>query len=69
VSKSGGLKAIRQNLMHSSITITDGIYGILPKEDLQKHIINISNSINNDEKLNNEEIIPLLKEIIQRMEK
>ena len=32
------LKAISQNLMHSNLSITDGIYGILSREDRKKYI-------------------------------
>jgi site-specific recombinase XerC len=32
------LKAISQNLMHSNLSITDGIYGILTKEDQKNYI-------------------------------
>lgn len=35
------LKAISQNLMHSNLSITDGIYGILSKEDRQKTITHL----------------------------
>jgi hypothetical protein len=32
------LKAISQNLMHSNLSITDGVYGILSDNDVQKQI-------------------------------
>ena len=32
------LKAVSQNLMHSSLTVTDGIYGILSTADVGKRI-------------------------------
>jgi integrase len=35
------LKAISQNLMHSNLSITDGIYGILSKEDRKNYITNL----------------------------
>ena len=35
------LKAISQNLMHSSISITDGIYGNLTNEDVKETIANL----------------------------
>jgi integrase len=38
------LKAISQNLMHSSISITDSIYGNLTGEDFTKTISNLGNS-------------------------
>ncbi len=36
------LKAISQNLMHSSITITDGVYGVLGKEDVATRIAGLT---------------------------
>jgi hypothetical protein len=35
------LKAINQNLMHSNWSITDGIYGILSREDRKNYITNL----------------------------
>ncbi|RPJ71545.1 MAG: site-specific integrase [Alphaproteobacteria bacterium] len=35
------LKAISQNLMHSNLSITDGIYGILSREDRKNYITNL----------------------------
>jgi site-specific recombinase XerC len=32
------LKAVSQNLMHSSLTVTDGVYGILSSADVGKRI-------------------------------
>jgi len=38
----GELKAVSQNLMHSNLSITDGIYGMLSDDDIQQRIDNIS---------------------------
>ncbi len=35
-------KAVSQNLMHANIAITDGFYGRLLDDDVQKHITNLS---------------------------
>lgn len=32
------LKAVSQNLMHSNLSITDGVYGILSDTDVRKQI-------------------------------
>jgi integrase len=37
------LKAISQNLMHSSLTVTDGIYGNLSGEDFTETISKLGN--------------------------
>jgi site-specific recombinase XerC len=34
----GDLKAISQNLMHSNLSITDGVYGILSADDTRERI-------------------------------
>ncbi len=61
----GQLKALSQNLMHSNISITDGIYGILSNDDkkklLSKFDLNNSNSSNDiNKKL--DEVLTLLKQ-------
>jgi integrase len=35
-------KAISQNLMHASVTITDQVYGVLPREDVHNRIAGLS---------------------------
>jgi integrase len=35
------LNAISQNLKHSNLSITDGIYGILSREDQKNYITNL----------------------------
>ena len=36
------LKAVSQNLMHSSIAVTDGVYGVLTDSDLQARIADLT---------------------------
>jgi integrase len=43
------LKAISQNVMHSSITITDGIYGNLVKDDVRSVISQLGKQNKSDE--------------------
>ena len=47
------MKAISQNLMHSNISITDGIYGGLSDSDIKNQITNLLNqtTISNDNTL------------------
>ncbi len=40
------LKAVSQNLMHSNVSITDGIYGLLSIKDIGKRISNLNSSSN-----------------------
>jgi integrase len=40
------LKAISQNLMHSNLSITDGVYGILSDIDVKNQIVSLGQKIN-----------------------
>ena len=53
--------------MHSSITITDGIYGGLSTMDVKKQIDEICKR--KDEQLNSKDIIDLLNQILEMLEK
>jgi len=62
------LKAISQNLMHSSITVTDSIYGILSNNDVKNQLSEICERINSQSNKNNkDEVIRMLKEILQKL--
>lgn len=62
-------KAVSQNLMHSSISITDGIYGVLSKTDLKNEIIKLGHQIKSDSTIESDEIITLLHMILVKMNK
>ena len=67
-SDIGELKAISQNLMHSSISITDGIYGILSENDLETKI---SSLILKESSLNSnsvEELVMITKKLLEKIE-
>jgi hypothetical protein len=38
------LKAASQNLMHSNLSITDGVYGIMSNTDVKRQIANLGNN-------------------------
>mgnify|MGYP006991979149 CR=1 FL=1 len=61
-----GLKAVSQNVMHSSVAITDGIYGALLEDDVHDLIQSLGNSANDANSmrngLNNENLL-LLKQV------
>ena len=61
----GALKAVSQNLMHSNISITDGVYGILSDTDIQKQIASLGNTIVSGEI--KEELETLIKELIHKV--
>jgi site-specific recombinase XerC len=58
------LKAVSQNLMHSNLSITDGVYGILSDTDIQKQIASLGNTGVSGEK--KEELEILIRQIIQK---
>jgi integrase len=66
-SDIAALKAVSQNLMHSSISITDGIYGILSKLDVQEQIKNLNNHISIKDKDDVGELIKLTKLLINKL--
>ena len=41
------LKAVSQNLMHSNISITDGVYGVLFSSDVGQRIAGLGNQFDN----------------------
>jgi hypothetical protein len=53
------LKAVSQNLMHSNLSITDGVYGILSDNDIQKQIAELGNADVKGEK--KEELVILIR--------
>ena len=62
------VKAISQNLMHSSITTTDKIYGILSEMDIQDEIRKIGENENTTGRINESELLQLLKSLVQSLE-
>ena len=42
------LKAVSQNLMHSSLTVTDSVYGVLSEDDRQKRISMLGNNYHDE---------------------
>ena len=63
----GDLKAISQNLMHSNLNITDGIYGMLSDDDIQQRIDNIGKVKNGESDQSKEEIKKLLMKMIANL--
>jgi hypothetical protein len=56
------LKAISQNVMHSSVGITDGIYGRLVEDDVHNLITGLSEGI--PTKVNEERLLKKILEIV-----
>jgi hypothetical protein len=61
------LRAVSQNLIHSNLRITDGVYGIFSETDIREQIIGLGKWIFLDEPSNLEELISLNKQILERL--
>jgi site-specific recombinase XerC len=62
----GALKAISQNLMHSNISITDGIYGILSNLDVKGQIDALNRTANiRNSKTDMEELKVITKRLLE----
>jgi hypothetical protein len=61
------LKAVSQNLMHSNISITDGVYGMLSTIDMREEIASLG-FIDDSHDKNSDSIIPLLEHLLLQLE-
>jgi len=57
------LKAVSQNLRHSNLSITGGVYGILSETDVRKQIAATGQKINPGETIDKETLVPLLEQL------
>jgi len=62
------LKAVSQNLMHSNISTTDGIYGILSETDIREQISSLGKIANSSKEDRLEELANLAKSILETIE-
>ena len=62
------LKAVSQNLMHSNISITDGIYGILSDNDVKEQIASLGNKEDDLDSESLHELVELNKKILKELE-
>ena len=61
------LKAVSQNLMHSNLSITEGVYGILSENDVRGQIAALSRSIDNDKSEDWSTLIPILEKLLRKL--
>lgn len=61
------LKAVSQNLIHESLTITDGVYGILSDSDVRKQIVGLGEREKTSELSGIEELISINKQLLQQL--
>ena len=56
------LKAISQNLMHSNLSVTDGVYGILSDNDVQAQILGLGKSLSTGD----EDLIKSIRDLLRQ---
>ena len=61
------LKAVSQNLMHSNISITDGVYGILSDNDVQGQIALLGQQAVSIESKDIAELKDLTKRLLEKL--
>jgi hypothetical protein len=61
------LKAVSQNLMHSNISITDGVYGILSDNDVKGQIALLGQKIIPNEASGIEELKLMTKQLMEKL--
>ena len=57
------LKAVSQNLMHASLTITDQIYGVLTGDDVQSRIAGLTD----DTSTNQQAVVEVLESLLAKI--
>ena len=60
------LQAVSQNLMHTNLSVTDGVYGILSEADVRGQIESLGKRITSDAQ-NTNAIIPLLEQLLDEL--
>jgi len=63
----GDFKAISQNMMHSNLSVTDGIYGIFSEEEVKNRITGLNN-LPQEGKYSDEELSKLAEMIAEKLE-
>jgi hypothetical protein len=58
------LKAVRQNLMHANLCITDGVYGILSEAAISKQIVELGKQTTVNESANIRDLVHKLLQIL-----
>jgi hypothetical protein len=62
------LKAVSQNLMHSNLSITDGVYGILSEMDVRGRITGLCSNVGLGKIDKIDEIVKLTKKLLEEIE-
>jgi hypothetical protein len=62
------LKAVSQNLMHANLSITDGVYGILSENDVQKQINNLGKYSEISGNFDANELVTIAKQLLATLE-
>ena len=58
------LKVVSENLMHSNLSIADGVYGILSGNDVRGQIALLGKNIGNGHTVSNDQLATLLEQLL-----
>jgi hypothetical protein len=61
------LKAGSQNLMHSSLLVTDAIYSVLSEDDVGARIASMSGDLNATGDKSEQELVELMQEMLSQI--
>jgi site-specific recombinase XerD len=61
------LKAVSQNLMHSNISITNGVYGILSKNDVKGQIVGLGQQISSTETKDIDGLMSMIRQLLDKL--
>jgi integrase len=61
------LKAVSQNLMHSSLLVTDAVYSVLSEDDVGARIASMSGDLSSTKDRPDDELVNLLQEVLEIM--
>jgi integrase len=62
-----GLKAVSQNLMHSSLTVTDSIYSVLSTEDVGERIAGLSSDRGTEPDIDERLVAQIVRETMRKV--
>ena len=62
-----GLKAVSQNLMHSNLSITDGVYGVLSENNVKEQIKILGKNDGANKAGDQEQLRILIKQLLENL--
>jgi hypothetical protein len=61
------LKAVSQNLMHSNLSVTDGVYAILSKTDIKEQIKSLEKAGAIIKNYRQDIVMPILEQLLSKL--